>query len=214
MSALLEVADLAFVSAKARELDSISFTLERGQSLCLEGGSGSGKSLLLRLLCGLERPSEGRILYDGVDVRGYGEGAWRKLRRQMGVALDGAGLISHLTLSENIAYPLLARGEGDEALSAALEFSLAYFDLYPWRAAMPPELPSGLVRRALLARATITNPPLLLCDTPFEGLHDEARDDIARALSRYVTARGLSLIYTARSDAEAALVPSAIVRLP
>jgi ABC-type transporter Mla maintaining outer membrane lipid asymmetry ATPase subunit MlaF len=214
MSVALEVQDLAFVSRHARELDGISFRLERGQSLCIVGDSGSGKTLLLRLLCGLEKASEGRILYDGVDVSHYGESDWRGLRGQMGVALAGAGLLTHLTLSENIAYPLLARGVSREKLETALEFALAYFDLYPWRMAMPQELSSGLARRALLARATITDPPLLLCDAPFEGLADEARSDIGGVLARYVTQRKLTLLYTASSDADAGLIPSDIMRLP
>jgi ABC-type transporter Mla maintaining outer membrane lipid asymmetry ATPase subunit MlaF len=213
MSALLEVKGLAFVSAWARELDGVSFRLERGTSLCVVGDSGCGKTLLLRLLCGLERPSEGHILYDGADMRHASESRWCELRRQMGVALDGAGLLSHLTLAENIVYPLLARGESGDRLQASLEFALAYFDLYPWRGASPRELPSGLLRRALLARATITDPPLLLCDNLFEGLDDEARGDIGRALGRYVTTRKLALLYTARTEADAALLRADILRL-
>jgi len=213
MSALLDVADLAFVSQKARELDGISFTLERGKSLCVVGDSGSGKSLLLRLLCGLERPSEGRILHDGTDMARASEGAWRTLRRRMGVALDGAGLLSNLTLAENIVYPLLASGEDSHKRDTSLEFALAYFDLYPWRTAMPQDLSAGLTRRALLARATITDPPLLICDNLFAGLHDEARSDICGVLGRAVANRGLALLYTASSDADAALLGAAILRL-
>lgn len=213
MSAVLDVAGLAFVSPHARELDGVGFTLERGKSLCVVGDSGSGKSLLMRLLCGLERPSEGRILYDGIDMARASEGQWCALRRRMGVALDGAGLLSNLTLAENIVYPLLARGEEAQRRETSLEFALAYFDLYAWRTAMPQDLTAGLARRALLARATITDPTLLLCDNLFDGLHDGARSDIAGVLGRAVANRGLSLLYTASSDADAALLNAEILRL-
>jgi len=213
MSALLEVCDLAFVSARARELDGIGFTLERGKSLCVVGDSGSGKTLLLRLLCGLERSSEGHIRHDGTDMARATESQWRGLRRRMGVALDGAGLLSRLTLAENIVYPLLAAGVDDHKLDTSLEFALAYFDLYPWRAAMAQDLPAGVQRRALLARATITDPPLLLCDNLFVGLHDEARQDIRGVLGRAVANRGLALLYTASSEADAALLGADILRL-
>jgi ABC-type transporter Mla maintaining outer membrane lipid asymmetry ATPase subunit MlaF len=213
MSAVLQVRDLAFVSDTARELDGIGFTLERGKSLCIVGGSGSGKSLLLRLLCGLERPSEGRILYDGTDMARASESQWRSLRRRMGVALDGAGLLSRLTLAENIVYPLLAAGADNHKLETSLEFALAYFDLYPWRTAMPGELSSGLQRRALLARATIIDPPLLICDNLFDGLHDEARSDVAGVLARSVANRGLALLYTAGSEADADLLKADVLRL-
>lgn len=213
MSALLQVQDLAFVSPRARELDGISFTLEKGKALCVVGDSGSGKSLLLRLLCGLERPSEGRILYDGTDMARASESAWRQQRRRMGVALDGAGLLSNFTLAENIVYPLLAEGADQHKLETSLEFALAYFDLYPWRAAMPQEFSTGLARRALLARATITDPPLLLCDNLFDGLHDEARSDISGVLGRAIANRGLALLYTTGSEADAALLKADILRL-
>ena len=131
----------------------------------------------------------------------------------MGVALESAGLLSQLTLAENIVYPLLARGERGEKLETCLQFALAYFDLYPWRAAVARELPSSLVLRALLARATITDPPLLICDNLFEGLHAEAREDIGGALARYVTARKLALVYTARGEADAAPLQADILRL-
>ncbi len=214
MSAALEVHGLAFVSTRARELDGIGFSLARGSALCVVGDSGSGKSLLLRLLCGLERPSEGRIVHDGVDMARASERQWRAQRRHMGVALDSAGLISRFTLAENIVYPLLARGEGGERLATSLSFALAYFDLYPWRAAMPHELSTGLVRRALLARATVTDPPLLLCDNLFDGLHAEARQDVANVLARHVATRNLALLYTAVSEADAAPLGAAVLRLP
>lgn len=214
MSALLEVSGLAFVSPWARELDEISFRLERGTNLCVVGDSGTGKTLLLRLLCGLERPSEGHILYSGVEMARASESRWCDRRRDMGVALDGAGLLSDLTLAENIVYPLLMRGEGQEKLQTRLEFALAFFDLYPWRADRPDELPAGLLRRALLARATVTDPPLLLCDNLFEGLHEEAREDIGYALIRYLAARKPALLYTARTEADAARLGAEILRLP
>jgi D-methionine transport system ATP-binding protein len=213
MTALLEVRDLAFVSSRARELDGLSFTLERGKALCLVGDSGSGKSLVVRLLCGLERPSEGHILHDGVDMARAGESQWRQQRRRMGVALDGAGLLSNLTLAENIVYPLLAEGADRHRLETSLEFALAYFDLYPWRTAMPQEFSAGLARRALLARATITDPPLLLCDDLFDGLQGEGRSDISGVLARAVANRGLALLFTAGSEADAALLQADVLRL-
>lgn len=213
MTEFLAAEDLALCMERKRRFRGISFRLRDGQCVALVGESGMGKSLLLRLFCGLDDQYEGRFLYRGEDARSLSERHWRAHRREMGILMEGVGLFSHLTLAENLAYPLLTGGEDRAALDARLGFALSRFDLQTWRDVHPQDLPSSAMRRALLARATIRDARLLICDNLFDGLDHRERGYLRATMGEGVRTKKQALIFTAHDEEDAKALGAQIVQL-
>jgi len=135
------------------------------------GESGCGKTTLLRLLLGLNKPQSGRILFGGRDVCAMSDAQFRKLRRRFGVLFQDGALISSLTLAENVALPLVEHTKLPQKLlrDAALR-TLELVGLDQFADYYPGELSGGMRKRAGLARAIVTEPPVLFCDEPTSGL--------------------------------------------
>lgn len=152
-------------------LDNISGALPGGQISVILGSSGCGKSTLLRHLVGLRRPMSGKILLGEYDIFGLPDKKFRALRRRMGMLFQDGALLGSLTLAENVGLPLkehtrLSPKEITEVVMNALEMvGLADYDGY-----YPNQLSGGMRKRAGLARALITRPPVMLCDEPTSGL--------------------------------------------
>lgn len=152
-------------------LQDFSASFPAGTITTILGESGCGKTTLLRLLLGLNRPQAGRILFGGRDVSAMDDVQFRKLRRRFGVLFQDGALVSALTLAENVALPLVEHTSlphktlRDAALRTLELVGLADFaDFYPG------ELSGGMRKRAGLARAIVTEPPVLFCDEPTSGL--------------------------------------------
>lgn len=200
---MIEARGLALMRGGARVLDDISFTLERGQCMAIVGRSGSGKTLLLRLLAGLERASEGHLQIAGEAAENLPEHEWHKLRRHIGLVLENGALLHDLTLAENLAFPLCKLELADSEIEKRLEHCLINFDLDPWRNAQSNEISASLTKRALLARALITEPHIVMLDAPFEGLDPEARAELQADLKRLVAVQHVALLVTSNDKAGA-----------
>ena len=152
-------------------LRDFSAFLPAGTITTILGESGCGKTTLLRLLLGLNCPQSGRILFGGRDVCAMSETQFRKLRRRFGVLFQDGALVSSLTLAENVALPLVEHTKlprnilRDAALRTLELVGLDRFADY-----YPGELSGGMRKRAGLARAIVTEPPVLFCDEPTSGL--------------------------------------------
>ena len=152
-------------------LDDITATLPAGRISVILGGSGCGKSTLLRHIVGLARPISGRIIVGGRDIFAIPEKTFRRIRRRMGVLFQDGALLGSLTVAENVGLPLrehttLPQSVVDEAALHRLSMvGLEGFGGY-----YPTELSGGMRKRAGLARALVTDPPILLCDEPTSGL--------------------------------------------
>jgi phospholipid/cholesterol/gamma-HCH transport system ATP-binding protein len=152
-------------------LENLTAVLPAGKISVILGGSGSGKSTLLRHIIGLARPMAGRILMGGQDLFSLPHKAFRRIRRRMGVLFQDGALLGSLTVEENVALPLsehtrLSPGDIHEIVLHKLSLvNLADFAGY-----YPSELSGGMRKRAGLARALVTDPPILLCDEPTSGL--------------------------------------------
>lgn len=149
----------------------LDFEVAEGTIFAITGDAGSGKSLLLRHLVGLERPAEGEVLFDGESLWAGEGGSRERLRRLSGVLFQGAGLLSGATLLENVALKLrlntpLGRREADEV--AALKLAIMGAGGQEWR--YPSEVSDVVRARAALARATALDPEVLFFDEPTEGL--------------------------------------------
>jgi len=152
-------------------LRGIDLAIERGEILTLLGGSGSGKSVILKHMIGLMRPDAGRIVVDGTDTTGIGERDWKDLRRRFGYVFQGAALFDSLSVFENIAYPLrehLALGE--EELAERVAGCLGSVGRAGIEAMMPAELSGGMRKRVAVARAIALEPAVILYDEPTTGL--------------------------------------------
>jgi phospholipid/cholesterol/gamma-HCH transport system ATP-binding protein len=152
-------------------LRGIDLAVERGEIFTLLGGSGTGKSVLLKHMVGLLRPDAGRIAIDGRDSATFRERDWVEVRRRIAYVFQGAALFDSLSVRENVAYGLrehLALGEG--AIDARVAECLDAVGLAGVEARMPAELSGGMRKRVAVARAIALAPEAILYDEPTTGL--------------------------------------------
>jgi phospholipid/cholesterol/gamma-HCH transport system ATP-binding protein len=149
----------------------VSFTLKKGEILGLFGGSGTGKSVILRSIIGLEKPDSGRILYDGQDLTRLSERALYPVRHKIAYVFQNGALFDSLTVEENLAYPLQEHTNlsADEIRTRVNEI-LTLIDMKGSNELLPSELSGGMQKRAGLARAIILRPDIALFDEPTAGL--------------------------------------------
>jgi phospholipid/cholesterol/gamma-HCH transport system ATP-binding protein len=185
---VIEVADIVTRLAGALIHDGVSFSVRRGEVMALIGGSGTGKSVLLKEIIGLIRPQSGRIELFGQDVLKASETQLMALRRRFGVLFQDGALFSSLTVEQNVAAPL--REHTSLAPSECLELARLKIALAGLPASacgkMPSELSGGMRKRAALARALALDPELLFLDEPTSGLDPisaRAFDRLIRLLS-------------------------------
>jgi phospholipid/cholesterol/gamma-HCH transport system ATP-binding protein len=153
-------------------LRGVSLTVARGETMVVMGGSGSGKTVTLRLIAGLIRPTSGIVRVFGQRIDNLGEEELLPIRRRMGYVFQGAALFDSLTVHENVAYPLREHTNLDEAEIRArvLDF-LSLVGLGPdVLRLLPSELSGGMRKRVGIARALAQEPQMLLFDEPTAGL--------------------------------------------
>ena len=152
-------------------LRGLDLEVPRGTTLSVMGGSGSGKTVLLRLVAGLIKPDRGRVRLLGVETVPLREEALLPLRQRMGVVFQGAALFDSLSVYENVAYPLrehrlLPEGE----VAARVHRLLARVGLHDVDTKLPADLSGGMKKRVGIARALALEPELVLYDEPTAGL--------------------------------------------
>jgi len=162
---------VAFDGAVA--LQDVSFEVSHGGSRIILGAAGSGKTTLLKASLGLVRPQSGRVFLFGNDISRMREEELFGLRSQVGMLFQESALFDSLTVAENVAYPLLNQRAiqcpADQVLPKVKE-ALRFVELEQTLEKFPSELSGGMRRRAAIARAIVTEPPLLLYDSPTAGL--------------------------------------------
>lgn len=149
----------------------IDLSIYRGECLGLIGGSGTGKSVLLRSLIGLEKPDAGQVLVEGRNIIGLKERDLVEIRKKVAYAFQGGALFDSMTVYENLAYPLRAHTRMKEPEISKRIFSLLdEFGLARTEKLFPANLSGGMQKRVGLARAIILNPEVILYDEPTAGL--------------------------------------------
>jgi phospholipid/cholesterol/gamma-HCH transport system ATP-binding protein len=163
--------DVALSFAENDVLRGVSFHLARGETKALFGVAGAGKSLIMKLVLGLIRPDSGRIVVLGQDVTQMREGELFELRAKIGMVFQESALFDSLTVRENVAYRLMEEhGIYDEEIDRRVREALRFVELEHTLDLDPAELSGGMRRRVAIARAVITQPELLLYDSPTGGL--------------------------------------------
>ena len=176
-------------------LNDISMRFERGKVVALIGGSGSGKTTILRLIGGQLRPQQGSVVFDGEDVHRLDRDGLYRLRRRMGMLYQFGALFTDLTAFENVAFPLREHTDLSEAMIRDLVLmKLEAVGLRGAAQFRTSELSGGMARRVALARAIALDPPLIMYDEPFAGLDPVALATVAQLIRRLNDALGCASI--------------------
>ena len=176
---LVEVRDLHQKFGDHHVLRGVTTHVNRGETLVLLGGSGGGKSVLLKHFLGLLNPYSGQVIVNGEDISNMNERQLGKVRRAMGMMFQNGALFDFMTVGQNIAFPLRERGikDEDEIKNRVLE-SLEIVKLPGQEAKMPADLSGGMRKRVALARAIVDKPECVLYDEPHAGLDPITGDSI------------------------------------
>lgn len=182
---MIDVRNLSKSFGSHRVLDSVSFQIEKGESVVIIGRSGGGKSVLLKHLIGLLQPDSGEVLIDGQNIVDLGERGLLRVRQKFGMLFQGAALFDSMTVAENVAFALrrdksLSPREVSEKVAEVLEL----VDLPGIEDKHPGELSGGMKKRVGLARAIIYKPEIVLYDEPTTGLDPIVSDSIDQLIMR------------------------------
>jgi phospholipid/cholesterol/gamma-HCH transport system ATP-binding protein len=168
---MIRVVDLHKSFGRQRVLKGVNLELETGKITTIIGGSGSGKTVLLKHLNALVMPDRGSILVDGTDITRLGQRDLNEMRRKFGVLFQGAALLDSMTLFDNVAFPLREKTKLKEAeIERKVEEALAEVGLSGAGYKLPSEVSGGMKKRAGLARALVMEPEIILFDEPTTGL--------------------------------------------
>jgi phospholipid/cholesterol/gamma-HCH transport system ATP-binding protein len=152
-------------------LDDVSFAVRRGEIFVIIGGSGCGKTTMLKHMTGLLTPTSGRVLYEGIDITRMDEDELARVQRHIGIAFQSGGLFNSMTVGDNVAMPLREYRVVDEGIIPAIvRMKLSLVGLAAAEDLLPDELSGGMKKRAGLARAIAADPPVIYFDEPSAGL--------------------------------------------
>lgn len=192
---LLEISNLTYYRGSRAIFDGLSLTIPKGKVTAVMGPSGTGKTTLLKLIGGQLRPDAGTIKFEGQDVHQLSTKGLYKLRRKMGMLFQSGALFTHLSVFENVAFPLREHTELPEPIIRAMVLmKLEAVGLRGAHNLMPSELSGGMARRAALARAIALDPLMVMYDEPFAGQDPISMGVLVKLISQLNQALGLTSI--------------------
>jgi len=193
-------------------LDGVTLEVRRGEFLAVMGPSGSGKSTLLNILAGLERPTRGTVVVDGVDLSAMNEVTLASYRREkVGMIFQAFNLLPRYRVVENVALPLVFAGIPREQRLERARAVLDRLGMGPRADHRPSQLSGGEMQRTAIARALVTDPSLLLADEPTGNL-DSANGEALLAVLEELHARGQTVVLVTH-DAGIASHAQRVVRM-
>ena len=201
----LEVRRLTKAFGGTRVVDDVSFAVDGGAFLTLLGPSGSGKTTTLRMIAGFEEPTAGDILVAGASIVER-----PPYRRDIGVVFQQYALFPHLTVLQNVAYPLQMRRTPKPDIAARVRRALELVRLDGFADRYPRQLSGGQQQRVALARAIVFEPPVLLMDEPLGALDKRLREDMQVELRHLQRELGITTVSVTHDQVEA-LVMSDLV---
>jgi len=187
-------------------LQRVDLSIGRGEFVTLLGPSGSGKSTLLNLIAGMIQPSAGSIVIDGRDATTLPTN-----RRGLGMVFQNYALMPHMTVFENIAFPLRVRRLPKDEIKRKVDEALALIQLAHVAGRKPRELSGGQQQRISLARCIVYNPALILMDEPLGALDKRLREQMQLEIKRLHADLGITLLYVTHDQDEALTMSDRIV---
>ena len=179
-------------------IDGLNLDIDRGEFVSLLGPSGSGKTTLLMMLAGFESPSSGTIYIDGKAINTV-----PSYKRNMGVVFQNYALFPHMTVGENIAFPLQMRGRGKTEIGERVEKVLDMVQLSTMRERKPSQLSGGQQQRVALARALVFEPSVVLMDEPLGALDKQLREQMQLDIRALHGRLGLTIVFVTHDQSEA-----------
>jgi putative ABC transport system ATP-binding protein len=191
-------------SATLQALDGVNLTIDAGEFLAVQGPTGQGKSTLLLLLGGLDRPSSGSVIFEGRDLARLREAELARLRAaEFGFVFQTFNLIPTLTAQENVETALVATGVPAKERHRLALGMLEELGLFDRAGHLPSELSGGQQQRVAIARALVKRPRVLLADEPTGNLDERTRDEIIGLLEQLWRERGITLVVVTHDSAVA-----------
>ena len=204
---LVDISDLHFNYDGRPVLQGINMKIRRGSVVAIMGGSGCGKTTLLRCIGGQLRPSAGSVLVNEQQIATASQSALYALRRQMGMLFQFGALFTDLSVFENVAFPLREHTDlSNEMIRDLVLMKLEAVGLRGARDLMPGELSGGMARRVALARAIALDPMLIMYDEPFTGLDPIALGVIGQLIRRLNDALGATSIMVTHDVHESLMI--------
>ncbi len=176
-------------------LEGVSFTIEPREFVSIVGHSGAGKTTLMKLLLAEEKPSEGSIFFESVDVHNLRRNEINQFRRRIGAIFQDFRLLPNKTAYENIAFAMEAAGRSDEEIAADVPHVLQLVDLGDKMWNFPHELSGGEKQRVAIARAIINQPDVIIADEPTGNLDPLNTQDVVQILKK-INDMGTTVILT------------------
>jgi len=182
---MIEARDLKKSFGDNLVLDDVSLCIDAGESVVIIGRSGSGKSVLLKLLIGLLEPDAGEVIINGQPIAGLDERALLPIRRKFGMLFQGAALFDSMTVAENVGFAFRHNLQmTPEQVRERVALALEVVDLPGIEDRKPAELSGGMRKRVGLARAIVYQPEIVLYDEPTTGLDPIVSDSIDQLILR------------------------------
>jgi putative ABC transport system ATP-binding protein len=187
-------------------LDSVSLSVTRGEFVAITGPSGSGKSTLLNLLGGLDHPTSGEVVVDGIHLETAGEKELTLYRRlKLGIVFQFFNLLPSMSVVENVELALLLRGDAPNLARASAMEMLDLVGMTNRAAHFPHQLSGGEMQRAAIARGLVHGPSLLLADEPTGNLDSANASQVLEVIAKIASRRTTTVIMVTHSDSVAAM---------
>ena len=209
---IISAHDLRVRYADREVLHGLTFDVRRGETLVVIGGSGSGKSTMLRTLVGLEKTWSGHVRINGVDISTASSRQMDAIRKRIGLAFQGGALIGSLSVGGNIALPLLEHTTLERStIEVMVRIKLEQVGLSGFENYSPSQLSGGMRKRAAFARAMALDPEILFFDEPSAGLDPITAAGIDDLILSLKKAYGLTMVVVTHELASAFLIADRIV---
>ncbi len=205
LGAPVQFRDISKHYGSFRAIHGLQLDIRAGEFMTLLGPSGSGKTTTLMLVAGFDAPSAGEILIDGVPVVRL-----PPYRRNVGMVFQSYALFPHMTVAENIGFPLKQRGVGRAERDAAVRRMLDLVQLAGFAGRYPQQLSGGQQQRVAIARAVVFDPQVLLMDEPLSALDKQLRDTMQLEIKRLHERLGMTFVYVTHDQREALVMSDRI----
>ncbi len=202
---MIEVKNIYFeYDKKTKVINDFSMRVDEGEIVTIQGSSGLGKSTILRIIAGLEKPKSGKVLIDNIDITNLPTN-----RRNVGYVFQNHALFPHLTVRKNIAYGLPNTSDKEKMIKDVAEKVevLELLDRYPH------EISGGQKQRVAIARSLVTKPKVLLLDEPFTGLDQNLKVTIRRDVQKILNKFNITTILVTHDLEDAKALVSRVIQL-